>query len=196
MTIARTPLVDDDGSGTTGTILNNAWQTRLYDQIDAALVPTPPTWIAVAFAAANFTASSGLWTVEAADQINYSYAILNANTLMMTFDIRNTSVSVLTQFLYLTLPASKIIRSTSMTALAINNNGVGVTGAAYAQPGANKLYIMQATLAAWAVATNATAAMGTVVLDVASAAQMAAGDFPPPPPPIDPADPRWMPAGV
>ena len=36
-TINRTPLVDDDGSGTTGTILNNAWQTNLYNQIDTAL---------------------------------------------------------------------------------------------------------------------------------------------------------------
>jgi len=37
MAITRTPLIDDDGSGTTGTILNNAWQTGLYNAIDAAL---------------------------------------------------------------------------------------------------------------------------------------------------------------
>lgn len=36
--ITRTAMVDDDGSGTTGTIFNNAWKTALYDQIDAALV--------------------------------------------------------------------------------------------------------------------------------------------------------------
>lgn len=30
-------MVDDDGSGTTGTVINNAWKTQLYDQIDAAL---------------------------------------------------------------------------------------------------------------------------------------------------------------
>jgi hypothetical protein len=28
-------MIDDDGSGTTGTILNNAWKQELYDQIDA-----------------------------------------------------------------------------------------------------------------------------------------------------------------
>lgn len=27
-------MVDDDGTGTTGTIINNAWKTQLYDQID------------------------------------------------------------------------------------------------------------------------------------------------------------------
>lgn len=36
-TISRTPMVDDDGSGTTGTIINNAWKQELYSQIDAAL---------------------------------------------------------------------------------------------------------------------------------------------------------------
>ena len=37
MAITRTPMVDDDGSGTTGTIINNAWKQEMYDQIDAAL---------------------------------------------------------------------------------------------------------------------------------------------------------------
>ena len=35
MAITRTSQVDDDGSGTTGTIWNNAWKQELYDQIDA-----------------------------------------------------------------------------------------------------------------------------------------------------------------
>jgi len=38
MPITRTPMIDDDGSGTTGTIINNAWKTELYDQIDAGVV--------------------------------------------------------------------------------------------------------------------------------------------------------------
>jgi len=36
MAITRTPMVDDDGSGTTGTVINNAWKQELYDQIDAS----------------------------------------------------------------------------------------------------------------------------------------------------------------
>jgi hypothetical protein len=35
MPITRTAMIDDDGSGTTGTVLNNAWKQELYDQIDA-----------------------------------------------------------------------------------------------------------------------------------------------------------------
>lgn len=37
VTITRTAWTDDDGSGTTGTVINNAVKTSLYDQIDAAL---------------------------------------------------------------------------------------------------------------------------------------------------------------
>jgi hypothetical protein len=33
--ITRTPMVDDDGSGEVGTVLNNAWKQELYNQIDA-----------------------------------------------------------------------------------------------------------------------------------------------------------------
>lgn len=40
MAITRTAMVDDDGSGTTGTVLNNAWKQELYNQIDAADVST------------------------------------------------------------------------------------------------------------------------------------------------------------
>jgi hypothetical protein len=42
--ITRTPWVDDDGSGTTGTIINNAEKQTLYNQIDAAIIPIYGTW--------------------------------------------------------------------------------------------------------------------------------------------------------
>ena len=35
MPIGRTAIVNDDSTGTTGTILDNAWKQELYDQIDA-----------------------------------------------------------------------------------------------------------------------------------------------------------------
>ena len=37
ITIPRTPWIDDDGSGQTGTVLNNAVKTHLYNEIDVAL---------------------------------------------------------------------------------------------------------------------------------------------------------------
>jgi hypothetical protein len=63
MAITRTAMVDDDGSGTTGTIINNAWKTELYNQIDAAgagasasFTPTDASGASLAFTTAN-----GLW---------------------------------------------------------------------------------------------------------------------------------------
>jgi hypothetical protein len=35
--ITRTAITDDNGTGTTGTILNNTWKQELYDQIDAVV---------------------------------------------------------------------------------------------------------------------------------------------------------------
>jgi hypothetical protein len=35
MPITRTPIINDDGSGTVGTVWENGWKTQLYDQIDA-----------------------------------------------------------------------------------------------------------------------------------------------------------------
>lgn len=37
VTVPRTPIHDDDHSGTTGTSLDNAWKQEFYDQIDQAL---------------------------------------------------------------------------------------------------------------------------------------------------------------
>jgi hypothetical protein len=42
-TITRTPLVDDDGTLTTGTVWNNAWLTALYNAIDAVIAAEDAT---------------------------------------------------------------------------------------------------------------------------------------------------------
>jgi len=42
VTIGRTAWTDDDGSGTTGTVINNAVKTELYNQIDTALAALMP----------------------------------------------------------------------------------------------------------------------------------------------------------
>ena len=45
MAITRTPMVDDDGTGTTGTVINNAWKQQFYDQIDAFVASIQPSGI-------------------------------------------------------------------------------------------------------------------------------------------------------
>lgn len=59
MGITRTPIVDDDGSGTTGTIINNAWKQELYNQIDAQEVSG--SWTPNVGGTATYTTQLGRW---------------------------------------------------------------------------------------------------------------------------------------
>src|SRR6187431_3257585 len=64
MAITRTPMIDDDGSGTTGTIINAAWKSELYDQIDGAIAPVGPFTLAdVSGAGLTLSTSVGTYTV-------------------------------------------------------------------------------------------------------------------------------------
>jgi hypothetical protein len=198
MAISRMTMVDDDGTGTTGTVLNNAWLQSIYNAIDAAdaaIVPpaTTVTWTAVPFSAANHTSNVGTWVVEAADQINYAYARLNANTVIITFDFRGTTVTGSPQFLYLKMPGGLAGRNTSQTAIACTNAGAPITGSVYVQPGSPNLYVMLANIGAWSASTNLTNVMGTVFVDTLSALEREAGLLPVEPAPLDLSDPRWAP---
>jgi hypothetical protein len=69
MPITRTPIIDDDGTNTTGTPFDNAWKQEFYDQIDAYVggAAAERVWVPIPYSAANFTADVGQWIVEAAD---------------------------------------------------------------------------------------------------------------------------------
>jgi hypothetical protein len=102
ITIARTPIVDDDHSGTTGTSLDNAWKQELYGQIDGALgqqftkdsaqdaklaLINTGAWTDVPFNAANFSALAPMtWTVGASAVVRNRYTI-SGKTLIWSFYI-------------------------------------------------------------------------------------------------------------
>jgi hypothetical protein len=97
VTIPRTAWIDDDGTGTTGTVLNNAVKTELYNQIDTALAgvdaaATPPPWVPIAYNAANFTANVGSWTVTAGMQNLFIYRLWG-KSLSIKFSVINATVS-------------------------------------------------------------------------------------------------------
>jgi len=68
MTIARTPMIDDDGSGTTGTIINNAWKQELYNQIDGTTIAG--TWTPVD------ASGAGLALVASGSYVATSYVVV------------------------------------------------------------------------------------------------------------------------
>jgi hypothetical protein len=85
MAIDRAPwnaLVDDDGSNLVGSIWNkNQIKTVILDPVDALVgarvdVPYGPQW---------YGPEAGVWTVEAADQITYSYSIVGKLATITVF---------------------------------------------------------------------------------------------------------------
>jgi hypothetical protein len=100
VTITRTPWIDDDGTGTTGTVINNAVKTSLYNEIDGALAklnaPSGPVfeqgratamgfWIDVPFNPANFTGKGAMtWSVGAGPTFN-RYTLIGQTLIWLLF---------------------------------------------------------------------------------------------------------------
>jgi hypothetical protein len=175
MAISRTAWIDDDGTGTTGTVINNAEKTLLYDQIDAALAALVAAggggpWIVPPFSAANFTAAPGMaWTVEAADVTSYAY-ILQGKTLTVRWYIDSTSVSgtPATQ-LRITIPGGLIAKEYSAQLyIAIDNGAPQVPAYCFVAAGGTLIncYPNVAASGNWTPATNATAMRGTFTFEV------------------------------
>jgi len=101
MPITRTVMVDDDGSGTTGTIISNAWKQELYGQIDAAL----GVWQDIPYAAGNFVPSSGTWAVPPASQTAFAYQI-TGKTIVVQVYLSSTTVTGTPAALNVILPVA------------------------------------------------------------------------------------------
>jgi len=107
MAITRTAMVDDDGTGTTGTIINNAWKTELYNQIDGAIVPLG-AWTDVPFNAANYVADAGAWTVAAGNVGTHAYTVIN-KTLLVFLHITGSALTAPTSVIRVQHPAGLTI---------------------------------------------------------------------------------------
>jgi hypothetical protein len=96
MPIPRSPIIDDDGSGTTGTVIDNAWKQELYNQIDSVVAPGGTNigyWFDVPFNAANFFGYSGMvFSVTAANVPLNRYTVIG-KTLIWTVNITAGSLS-------------------------------------------------------------------------------------------------------
>src|SRR4030095_12030602 len=115
MAITRTPMVDDDGTGTTGTVLNNAWKQQFYDQIDAM-----GTWQVVPYTAADYTAGGGgTWTGESADVLNFRYTLLTAKTMMVSLQLSGTDIAGVVSVLSIKIPGGMTVPVNMGTAIRL-----------------------------------------------------------------------------
>jgi Chaperone of endosialidase len=129
VTITRTPWIDDDGTGTTGTVINNAVKTDLYNQIDGALAKVAQLAGGNSFTGAQ--AMAGMLTVGSAFTVTQAGAVLvntptalvNAivsiavdGTVAPSFALKNTSASNFINF-------QLFLNSTDASAGAIQQTG-------------------------------------------------------------------------
>jgi hypothetical protein len=130
MPIARTPWIDDDGSGTTGTVINNAEKTLLYNQIDAALATAGGTIVDVPFNAANFTTPDAgcTWTVTGS-QVTYFY-VVNNKLVTVSLQVAGSVITGSPIFLHVALPVATIARASG---LPFTYYGTGLSGTGFAR---------------------------------------------------------------
>jgi hypothetical protein len=128
VTIVRTPWIDDDGTGTTGTVINNAVKTALYNDIDGALAKVPQLAGGNAFAGNQGIA--GVVTVSGFGAHQFNAAGTGGNTL----SIQN-SVAGATNYAALLLG-----NDAGVGQLVITSYSSTYTPSSFAQPNGSAIY--------------------------------------------------------
>ena len=91
-------------------------------------------WISVAYNAANFTSSSGTWTVAEADQATYAYMLIGS-TMFLDCYINATDVATTPTALKIAVPGGFTIAKTKVVPIYIVNAGTPEVGRCLAQVG-------------------------------------------------------------
>jgi hypothetical protein len=169
MAITRTPIIDDDGTGTTGTIINNLWKQEFYDQIDGVVVPiTPATFTDIPYNQSNFNATSGTFFVEAADIVLNRWARLGPAHVFYEFYLGSASIlnaaagQLIIQNLPFTARTNQVVRLGWATI-----SGAFFDGFLQTQ-GTTAIHLLPVTILSggtWAINANATTLACATVLE-------------------------------
>lgn len=123
MPIQRTAMIDDDGSGTTGTILNNAWKQEFYTQIDNL---AGGAWIVRAFNAANYYPEPPLTWTPIAAQIYLDRYVYLGNLLVWHLKMADITLGgTAGGHIHVKLPGTRLppVASTLLGVDAFSNGG-------------------------------------------------------------------------
>jgi len=165
MAIPRTAMIDDDGSGTTGTIINNAWKTELYDQIDKI-----GQWVSIPHGSLVFTAAGGgggTWVVDPADLQAMIYTVVG-RTIMLSYGILSSTVTGTPTMLRFALPGV-IATRLFLATCRIQSGGVEYVGRAYAYTGINTISVEKTDGSVWSTQANTTLIQGELYFEATSA---------------------------
>lgn len=138
--------------------------TGLYERLRSTAVGE---WVAVPFAAGNFTASAGLWTLTSPDQVDLSYTLVG-KTMFLDVSLNLTSVSTTPQQLGLKVPGGFVIASRKDGVCSLYDNGTPGFGVVQAIPGGTTIYLFRDALgsANWSASANNTGVSFQLALEV------------------------------
>lgn len=151
--VGRLVDTDDDGTGATGTIYNNARTQLLQDKVDAVV----GDWTNVTFSAGNFTANGAMtWTVQSGDVSRNRYQLINKQ-LHWQISLVNTSVGgTPNTLLILTIPTGTFFTTANYArAVFVTDNGTFREALVQVQDGTH-IVISLIGGANWAAAANTT----------------------------------------
>lgn len=142
---------------------------RVYDATDSRwriFVLDPGNWIDVAHAGANFTASSGTWTVDSGDQTIFRYR-QHGNQLTYDIALTGTSVSATPSFLRIALVNGLVCAGGFGPLILIVDNAVRVAGRPLFNGTDAYISLERMDGGAFAAATNTTTIQGLLIGKVA-----------------------------
>jgi hypothetical protein len=149
--------------GATGTISASA---GLFERGRAVALAE---WIAVAYAAGNFTSSTGTWTVGSGDQIVFRYALIG-KTILIDFTFDTTTVSGGQSQLRFAIPGGFVSAQDMFCSGFFNDNGVGWLNTLNIFVTAGGTFVgMQPPplgVGTWSAATNNTYVRGFLIFEV------------------------------
>ena len=132
-------MTDDDGTGTTGTVINNAWKQEFYNQIDDLTTAMLPLWTPVPFTAAYFTAATGTWTVPAGSVTSYHYAVMGKILFLNVVIGAATTLSATTASVKIFLPPGYTLAQTIQGPFSLIYQGTWVPGFVFAPAGQSQI---------------------------------------------------------
>lgn len=131
----------------------------------------PGAPIDVAFNAANFTASAGVWTLTEPDQVAFAYRQNGGSTVSVWFTLNATTVSAAPNLLFVAIPGGFTAARTVIQMGRAQDNGPERLGLFFVSGGATQIScqpINMATAAtvAWSTATNGTTVQANFEFEV------------------------------
>lgn len=152
-------ITDDDGSNTTGTVLNN---TNVWTPIQSYI---GGAWTTQAFNAANFSQDTGTWTVASGDVSTNDYIVIG-KTMIWNLNLATTTVASNPVELRCTIPAGATAQTSAyVTGLAIIN-GTAEFIRVDAPAGATYVRVQRVNLAAWSASTDNTYVLFQIAIEI------------------------------